>query len=311
MQHIADTPLRQSTASGHRWLLHLQGYVIPHGDVRYVTTFGGVDGASTQTQCRRYSSRFSAGASQAAAAETAAATIHQAATAAATAVLNAQQQQQQQLQQPAAVDAAGGRVSCTSSSISLGQHDPWPMDPADYSLPATATHGLLSRSQPNNDAGCNSTELLLHAAPSLSPDTCATPTLPAGASWKNSAAGVNTDAAVLGFPRSGDAATDVIISGAGLSSQDGASAAGSECGAEGAGRLQSAPSAVSKAAAAAVQVFISYLDKAHGLRGTGLVSEVRLSQVDLLLLHQYMLPAWHGLSSCGWPTHILVVCLGS
>lgn len=42
--------------------------------------------------------------------------------------------------------------------------------------------------------------------------------------------------------------------------------------------VQAAPGAVARAAAAALQVLVSHLDKAHGLRVQGMVAEVRRSR---------------------------------
>lgn len=276
--------------------MYMQAYVIPDHDVRYLTTFGGVEGACILTQSRRYSDRFSAASSQAAAAAAAASTIQQAAAAAATAVMKAQQQLQHA---PAGV--AGDHASHNSSMISLSQDSGLPADAGSPGLTslqaaATADDAAPYKLQLSSGSGCTDTEVLLQTAPSLSQETCETPTLPAGASWKHAAAhsvsiaGLSHSSvigAALHVP-SGSSSMAVGTVGASpteCSAADGASLNG--CDAEGAAAtetLKSAPSMVSKAAAAAVQVLNSYLDKAHGLRVTGLAAEVRCWPTMLLLL---------------------------
>ncbi|KAF6265420.1 hypothetical protein COO60DRAFT_1686902 [Scenedesmus sp. NREL 46B-D3] len=160
-------------------LLALQGYVIPAKDVRYITTFGGVEGPAMLTQVHSYSNRFSAGASSQEAAEAAAAAIQQA------------------LKAEVFGPHEAGACSCLSN--------------CGYAADA----------------------------------------------------GTDTDVTAAG-----DAAGSVLC-GASCGSGAGAihTADAGRC------SVQAAPGSVARATAAALQVLVSYLDKAHGLRVQGMAAE--------------------------------------
>jgi hypothetical protein len=78
--------------------------------------------------------------------------------------------------------------------------------------------------------------------------------------------------------------------GAGVPEQHASSSgsyAGASCAVDaGSCSVQAAPGTVSRAAAAAMQVLVSYIDKAHGLRVQGMAAEVSRSPAEHGTLHK-------------------------
>lgn len=161
----------------------LQAYVIPDGDVRYITTFGGVEGAAMLTQMLSYSSRFSAGASSKAAAEAAAAAIQQA-LAAGTAAAEAggtcltQQEAAAVAAGRTSAAAAAGRSSCCGSAISLCSHSG---DCSDYGAAAPQHQQQHAASMLGRAAAASQTGFMLHTGQlEQHLEGCATPTMADG-----------------------------------------------------------------------------------------------------------------------------------
>lgn len=233
-----------------------QGYITPVDDVRYITTFGGIEGSTIFTQARTYSDRFAAGPSRAAAAQIAASVVQQALTA-----------------------AAAGAAKRGSQEQQVTNDDPNHIVGNDSLLESHINSGLAS-----SKAGYMHSDVMLQAAAVTSQDGCATPTmLVAAAHWRNS---VCSEGEAIGSIRLYDANETghgtrssspglQLAAGSAANEPTQTSAAGSDADGLATFRVQSAPQAVSKAAAAAVQMLLSHLDKAYGLRVAGLAAEVR------------------------------------
>jgi hypothetical protein len=164
-------------------LFCLQAYVVPADDARYITAFGGVEGAAMLTQVHSYSSRFSAGASRKAAAEAAAAAIQQAVVAGAAAAAADMRclSQTEVAALPAGLTsaaAAAGRSSCCGSVISLCSHA------GSECGAATQQQQQRAQSMLGRVAAAGNAELVLHTAQleQQQLEGCATPTMAAGRS---------------------------------------------------------------------------------------------------------------------------------
>lgn len=246
---------------------------MPDDDLRFITTYGGVEGACTLTQARQYSAKFTAGPCKAAASQAAAVIVQQAAAAAAKAVeAKLTQQPQSACTSGPAVGLAVGQPSCAGSAVSLSAQQAYATSCAvAQALTTSAADSWLSRARCGSDASCVTCDLMLPVSSAGGEDGCATPTMPVGG-FSTPPADLTETQHVLDSRHSCSSAelqdgSDLPTAALGT---DAAVASG-----EGAGpHVQSASRVVSKAAAAALQTLVSYLDKAHGLRVVGLTAEV-------------------------------------
>eukprot|EP00879_Flechtneria_rotunda_P017994 GHRR01018858.1.p1 GENE.GHRR01018858.1~~GHRR01018858.1.p1 ORF type:complete len:579 (+),score=261.77 GHRR01018858.1:857-2593(+) len=236
-------------------LVMVQAYKVPLDDERYITTFGGVEGAAMFTQVLSYSDRYLASGSAAAAAKAGAATVQQAKQAASAAASG----------QDAAgdcdnlQDSTEGTAKCprelrhciTAAPASLGSSSAAMLAAVDDHHSWHPGSQLAQQLQTHTDCITAGDFDVDFCAIGLEHGVCATPTLPAGSARGSAAELADTDSS------SG--------AEAGVMSQPGDT--------DGQAGVRAASRAVSRAAAAAVQVLISYLDKAHGLRVQGVVAE--------------------------------------
>jgi hypothetical protein len=187
---VSETAVPTKQSMRHRHAPHvvcLQAYVIPAEDVRYMTTFGGVEGAAMLSQVHSYSERFSAGASTKAATEAAAAAVQQAiaagaAAAAAGGSCPSPKDVAEVIAVKASAAAAAARSSCCGSVISLSSHS------GDSSDCGSAGPQQQQQQQQQHAAsmlgraaGSSQTGFILHTAQLDQPlEGCSTPTMAAG-----------------------------------------------------------------------------------------------------------------------------------